>query len=717
MQMEKILKTLCRAIGTSGDEAAPVRAALQLTGLAGGRTDALGSGWVTLGRADAPKTMLLEAHMDQIGLVVTAVEEHGFLRVADCGGSDVRVLPGCPVRVCASGTEDPLLGVVCSVPAHPAQDSADKVPPTAEMTIDLGLPALKVKEMVCPGDRVVPVYVPRKLLGTRFTSAALDNRAGAAAVVRAAQLLQGADLSDWKVTFLFSTMEEVGGQGAHTAAYSIKADEAVSVDVGFGMQPGVKPEVSHPVGGGVMIGTAPILDRSMCRCLAELAEENHISYKWDVMGGSTGTNSDEIATTRGGVRTALLSIPERSMHTPAEVVDLQDIEDTARLMALYVCSRCGTALPAVPVAPGEPAPETAEPKDESTDKEVWSACLPQLCRARGVSGSEDAVRALILPQIRPYAEKVEITPLGSILAYKKGRNRAKTRLLMSAHMDEVGLVVTHITGEGFLHFDTVGSIDSRVLPGRSVTIGQGEKTVAGVVGLKPIHLLKKEERGKAIPKDELYIDIGAKDRAEAAAAVTPGDMVTFDSVYEENGFCVRSRALDDRAGCALLIHLLQQPDWEYDTVFSFTVQDETGMNGSRTAAYLAGPQAAIAVECTAAGDVPGTETDREACRLGQGPAISFMDHGTIYDQMYTKWAFEEARRAGVPCQWKESAAGAGSAGAIHVSRGGVRSVAVSLPCRCLHAPMGAVSRADYEAAGVLLQHLASRIAGTECSGR
>lgn len=715
MQIEKITELLCAEAGTSGDETAAVHAALQLTGLSGGKVDTLGNGTVTLGDEDAQHHILLEAHMDQIGLTVTAVDKDGFLHFACCGGSDLRVMPGCPVYVFASGAAEPLLGVIGSIPPHLNRDGVEKVPEAEDMTIDLGLPALKAKEQVCPGDRAVPLYHPKKLLGSRYTSAALDDRAGAAAVVRCAQILRNADLSGCKVTFLFSTREEVGGQGASTAAYTADADEAICVDVGFGAQPDVKMEVSHPLGGGVMIGVAPILDRGMGKKLAKLAELASISYKWDVMGGSTGTNSDEIAATRGGIKTALLSIPECSMHTPAEVVDLNDVEDTARLMASYVCDTCGTPLP--DLTNQEPDVQeiysSAGMASDRTNKQIWSGCLPALCMARGISGQEDAVREQILSDIRPYAEKIEITPLGSILAFKKGRDRARTRLLINAHMDEVGLIVTHITDSGLLRFDTVGGIDRRVLPGRSVTIGNGEKVVPGVIGLKPIHLLKKEERRTSIPMDELFIDIGAKSREEAAAVVTPGDMVTFDSAYEENGCSVKSRALDDRAGCALLVHLMKQDDWAYDTIFEFAVQEEVGLNGSRTGAFLAHPQAAIVVESTTAADVPGTDREHQICRLGKGPVISFMDRCTIYDQEYIKWAFEEAEKAKIPCQWKEGVAGGNDAGAIHVSRGGVRTVAVSLACRYLHAPMGMISKSDYQETGILLQLLAERIAGAE----
>lgn len=713
MEIEEITKTLCVAVGTSGDESEPVRAALRMTGLPGGTVDVLGNGFITLGNPDAPHHILLEAHMDQIGLTVTSVEEHGFLHFAQCGGVDVRVLPGCPVRVYASGSAEPLTGVVGSIPPRKVSRDADKLPDMEDMTIDLGLSAQKVKALVCPGDRVVPVYQPQKLLGERITSAALDNRAGAASVVRAAQILSHVNLSEWQVSFLFSTREEIGGQGAHTAAYTADAEQAICVDVGFAVQPDVKPEVSHPLGGGVMIGTAPILDRAMGRKLAKLAQQASISYKWDVMGGSTGTNSDEIAISRGGVRTALLSIPERSMHTPAEIVDLQDIEDTACLMAAYVCDVCGAQMPAAEQQKPEMQEIFSSSGTESADNPIWSGCLPTLCEARGISGDEEEVRDLILSYIRPYAEKIEITPLGSILAYKKGRNRARTRLMLSTHMDEAGLVVMAATEEGLLKIDTVGDVDLSVLPGRRVIIGYGKDTVPGVVGLKPIHLLKKEERGKTIPLEDLYIDIGAKNREEALTVVTPGDMVTLDGGYEENGYSVKGRALSDRVGCALLIHMMQQEDWEYDTVFAFQVQAGSGMSGACTSAYLAQPQAAVVVDSTAAADVPGVEREYQVCQLGRGPVIPFMDHKTIYDKSYTDAAFAEAHQAGISCQWKEGTAGSTDAGAVHVSRGGVRTAAVELACRYPHAPVSIISKDDYAAAETLLSRLAERIAGAE----
>ena len=306
--------------------------------------------------------------------------------------------------------------------------------------------------------------------------------------------------------------------------------------------------------------------------------------------------------------------------------------------------------------------------------------LERLCCARGISGFEEAVREIILKEIRPYADCVEITPLGNILAFKKGKRRAKTKLMLNAHMDEVGMTVTYIEENGLLRFSTVGGIDRRVLCGKPVTVGEH---IPGVIGAKPIHLLTSEEREKAVPVKDLYIDIGALTRQEAEAVVSPGDPVTFDSLFDTTHGMIKSRALDDRAGCVILIDLIKK-SLPYDMLFAFVVQEETGLNGSKTAAYIADPEAAIVVESTTAADIAGVPEDKRVCHVGAGPVISFMDRRTIYDRAYYQMAFDAAQETGVSCQTKQAVAGGNDAGAIHVARGGVRTVAVSLPLSLIH---------------------------------
>lgn len=333
--------------------------------------------------------------------------------------------------------------------------------------------------------------------------------------------------------------------------------------------------------------------------------------------------------------------------------------------------------------------------------------LQRLCEIQGVSGAEDAVRSLILDEIRPFADKVEATPLGNLIVQKRGRERARTQLVLDAHMDEVGLIITYICDDGLLKFSTAGGIDPRVLCGRPVTLEGG---LAGVIGAKPIHLMEKDEQEKSVPVKDLYIDIGARDGEQARKAVEPGTRATFDSIFDASHGKIKSRALDDRAGCAVLVDLIKT-DLAYDATFVFAVQEETGLSGSRTAAFAARPQAAIVLESTTAADIPGVPEEKQVCRVGQGPVVSFMDSHTVYDREYYKMAFAAARELGLPCQAKQAVAGGNDAGAIHASRGGVRTVALSLPCRYLHAACGLIAQSDFHAMQKLAARLAEQIAG------
>ena len=335
--------------------------------------------------------------------------------------------------------------------------------------------------------------------------------------------------------------------------------------------------------------------------------------------------------------------------------------------------------------------------------------LERLCTAQGISGDEGAVREMILEEITPYAESVTVTPLGNIIAEKKGAQRAKTRLLLNAHMDEVGMIVTGITKEGLLRFTPVGGIDRRILPGKSVMVAG---SIPGVIGAKPIHLLEGDEREKAPSLVSRTIDIGALSQEEAEKLVSPGDSVTFVSLFDTAHGMIRSRAIDDRAGCAILIDLMKK-ELPYDCTFVFAVQEEVGLRGSKTAAFAAKPEAAIVVESTTAADIAGVDPDKQVCRVGKGPVLSFMDRATIYDRPYFQLAQKLAKENEIPCQVKEAVAGGNDAGAIHVSRGGVRTAAISLACRYLHAPVGMISQEDFHHAEALVEKLAMAIAGGE----
>ena len=317
--------------------------------------------------------------------------------------------------------------------------------------------------------------------------------------------------------------------------------------------------------------------------------------------------------------------------------------------------------------------------------------IKELCTLPGISGRENTVRDYIIEKIKDFAE-YSVDPLGNLIVFKKGKNPAKNKVMLDAHMDEVGMMITAITAEGFLRFTKVGGIDSRVMLGRAVKVG--DKRISGVVGIKPVHLVEKGKDSEIPKADELYIDIGAKSKEEAAEYVRLGDEVCFDSDFVEfgDGF-IKAKALDDRAGCAILIELIRS-ELEYDTWFSFSVQEEIGTRGAQTSAFTIAPDYAIAVEATTAADISGVKDDKRVCICGEGGAVSFMDRRTIYSRELFDKAFEVAKEKNILCQPKTVVAGGNNAGAIHKSRGGVKTLTVSIPCRYLHSPGCVIKYSD-----------------------
>ncbi|MBQ9850634.1 MAG: M20/M25/M40 family metallo-hydrolase [Clostridia bacterium] len=332
-----MLEALCSAKGVSGAENEAAVAVSEMLGrFMPVKTDALGS--VTGRKEGKGPHILLDAHLDQIGLIVTAIDDSGFLKFAKCGGADRRVLAAAEVTV--HGREN-IFGVVTSTPPHLAKpDDATKALPFDEMAIDIGMKKEEAEKLVSLGDRVTfnGKYLP--LLGNRVSSPSIDDRAGVAAVLRCLEILEEKGV-DCNLSVMFSVQEETGGSGAQTSAFTAKADEAIAVDVSFASAPSVSSEKYASLGKGTMIGFAPSLDYKMSRTLESIAKRENIPYQPEVMGGKTGTNCDEIQVSGRGVRTALLSVPLRNMHTACEVCDLDDIENTARLMAEYITERSG----------------------------------------------------------------------------------------------------------------------------------------------------------------------------------------------------------------------------------------------------------------------------------------------------------------------------------------------------------------------------------------
>ena len=336
------------------------------------------------------------------------------------------------------------------------------------------------------------------------------------------------------------------------------------------------------------------------------------------------------------------------------------------------------------------------------------ALLKKLCTAAGISGDEGSVRDIIIHEIKEYADELRVDNLGNLLVHKKGRAPAVNKLMLSAHMDEVGLMVTDVTADGYLKIDEVGGIDRRVLVGKRVYVGRDH--LPGVMGVKPIHLTKGDEKTTIPEYSEMYVDIGATSKEEALLHVRYGDSVTFCSEFTETASFINSKAIDDRFGCLVLIDLIKS-DLPYDMDFAFVVQEEIGLRGATVAAYTIAPDFALVIETTTAADIPEIDVQKQVCNLGQGAVISFMDRHTIYNKELVKLGMDTAAEIGVKSQYKRAVAGGNDAGAIHKSRGGVRTLAISLPCRYLHAPSCTANKDDCESVLRLTHAMAEKLAG------
>ena len=323
--------------------------------------------------------------------------------------------------------------------------------------------------------------------------------------------------------------------------------------------------------------------------------------------------------------------------------------------------------------------------------------LKELTCIPGVSGSEGRVREFILSKIKENVDEVVIDSIGNLICKICAAGESTKKVMVSAHMDEVGLIVSKIEENGFLKFKSVGGIDTRVMISKKVRIGESE--VSGVIGAKAIHLQKKAERETVPEESSLYIDIGAKDKEDAQKYVKIGDYCVFDSDYVEfgDGF-IKAKALDDRLGCACLISLAQEKKkYPFDLYLAFTVQEEVGLRGARVAANRINPDVAIVLEGTTCSDVYGTEEKDYSTKAGGGAALSIIDRSTYYDKELTRALFDTAKKNGILVQYKQTATGGNDAGAISLSSGGVRAAAISVPARYIHSPSSVIKKTDYEA--------------------
>lgn len=317
--------------------------------------------------------------------------------------------------------------------------------------------------------------------------------------------------------------------------------------------------------------------------------------------------------------------------------------------------------------------------------------LEELSNAAGPSSYEGEVRKIILRELKEYVDEIKVDNMGNILAHKKGDG---PKVLLDAHMDEVGLIITGFNEDGTLRFSQLGGIYAGALPAKSVFIGKDN--LPGVIGLKPIHLQSKEERVKPIGISNLCIDIGALSAKEAREHISLGDYAVFDTKFEEFGEgLIKGKALDDRIGCAVLIEVLKEK-YNCDLYCSFSVQEEVGERGAFISAYNVEPEIGIAIEGTICNDLPGVSRVNAATMMGMGPAISLMDKTSIYDAELISDIEKTAKSKYIICQMRRSAASSNDALSFHATGEGARVAAISVPVRYIHSTVSVASLVDFD---------------------
>ncbi|MBI4727823.1 M42 family metallopeptidase [candidate division TA06 bacterium] len=322
--------------------------------------------------------------------------------------------------------------------------------------------------------------------------------------------------------------------------------------------------------------------------------------------------------------------------------------------------------------------------------------IEQLTNAWGVSGNENQVRQIIRKRIKKNVDDVRVDAMGNLIAFKRAKSSKlkALKVMIAGHMDEVGLMVTHIDKSGYLKFNKVGGIDDRVLLAKRALIGKDR--VPGVIGVRPIHMLaRKGEHKKVSSHEDLFIDIGAASLEEAQRWVSLGDYVMFDTSYEDWGGLIKGKAFDDRIGCYMMIELLKKR-YSFDLYAAFTTQEEIGLRGGRVAAYRHLPDMAFILEGTPAGDFPQPKVKdvSRAPALGKGPVITIMDRSVFCDKGLIKLLTETAKANRIPVQIKRPGTGGTDAGRIHLTRTGVKTAVLAIPSRYIHSPVCLISKRD-----------------------
>jgi putative aminopeptidase FrvX len=329
--------------------------------------------------------------------------------------------------------------------------------------------------------------------------------------------------------------------------------------------------------------------------------------------------------------------------------------------------------------------------------------LEKLSNACGVTGRETQVRELMAQLLKPYADEIQVDRMENVIGIKKGKPK-QPKIMLAAHMDEVGLMVKTITKDGFIQFAKMGGIDDRILPAQKVIVYGKKDTYPGIVGSKPPHIQKEEERKKIITYDDLFIDVGAQNKEDAQnMGIAVGDPIAFDTKYVNLGKdAVVGKAFDNRAGCITMIEAMKLLEKTECTVYAVgTVQEEVGLRGAATAAFGVDPDLALALDVTIAGDVPGVRDFDTTVKMGKGPALTISDSGLITHPKILRWLIDTAQEQKIPYQIESGLLGSTDAARISITRQGIPCGNISIATRYIHSPVGMLSLKDIENAAKL----------------
>lgn len=325
--------------------------------------------------------------------------------------------------------------------------------------------------------------------------------------------------------------------------------------------------------------------------------------------------------------------------------------------------------------------------------------MKELSITPGVSGFEGKIEDIIKRELKDHTDSIEVDIMGNVITTKKGEKN-KPKVMLASHMDEIGLMVKYIDNEGYLRFSKIGGINDQMLMNQSVTIHTDNGDITGVLGSKPPHVTKPEEKNKIIKSDDMFIDIGAQDKKDAEKMVKVGDPITFNALFEDfPNNLIMGKALDNRVGCYVMIEVLKRVESKATIYGVGTVQEEVGLKGAKTSAFKLNPDIAIALDTTLSGDHPGIKKEEAPAIIGNGPAIILADasgRGIITNKKIKNMLIQAGNQHDINYQLEVSDGGTTDGTAIHLTREGIPTGVLSVPTRYIHTPVSVCSRKDIE---------------------